>query len=423
MGMVYRARYVVKGIEVALKMLPNDVQDSTALARFEQEMEVLKTLRHPNIVRCFGGKCEDKQRFYAMELIRNGSLEEELNEVGRMTWEKVIEYGLQMCGALDYSHGKGIIHRDVKPSNFLVADDKTLRLSDFGLAAVAAKRRLTAQGKTAGTFLYMAPEQIRGGEITPQTDIYALGCVFFELLTGQPPFVGDTPAATLHMHCKSTPPRPTEFALDCPPALETLVLRMLEKNPQQRPESAAEVARELRGVGTAIHVVSKPNRLNHNLNQPTPLPESLNCPQTELHSRVLHTDTPRPRWRRTLDWLAPLLAVILIIWNVSLLRSGSDGERSLDLWLEASRHEHEEVRLNAAYAMENFTEDRHVSRLMTMLEHDESSRVRETAANSIGNLGGAANQHIPALLRAQKKEADSRVRIALAEALKQVRGQ
>ena len=97
MGVVYRGRYVVKNIDVAVKMLPDDVTNPVVLARFEREMEVLKTLRHPNIVRSFGGVCEDKQRFYAMELMQGGSLEDQLQERGRLPWETVIEYGLQMC--------------------------------------------------------------------------------------------------------------------------------------------------------------------------------------------------------------------------------------------------------------------------------------------------------------------------------------
>ena len=227
MGVVYRARYVVNDRQVALKMLPADVTDETALARFERELAVLKSLKHPNIVRCFGGSCENKRRFYAMELIEGGTLEDLLRTHKKLRWERVVEYGIQMCSALDASHRANVIHRDVKPSNFLIADDGTLKLSDFGLASVAASRRITAAGKTAGTFLYMAPEQIRGHAVTPQTDMYALGCVLYELITGKPPFVAETPAATLHMHCHAEPERPTTKALDCPPALEEIILTLM----------------------------------------------------------------------------------------------------------------------------------------------------------------------------------------------------
>src|SRR5262249_24462929 len=141
MGVVYRARYVVNNREVAVKMLPADVTDKVVLQRFERELEVLKSLKHPNIVRCFGGLCEDKGRFYAMELVGGGTLESELERKGQLSWESVVEYGLQMCAALDWAHQQGVVHRDVKPSNFLLTPEGQLKLGDFGLATMAAARK------------------------------------------------------------------------------------------------------------------------------------------------------------------------------------------------------------------------------------------------------------------------------------------
>ncbi len=257
MGQVYRARYVVKNIEVAVKILPDDVTDKTALARFERETAVLKNLRHPNIVRCFGGVCEDKRRFYAMEFISGGSLEDELHRRGQLPWELVIEYGLQMCAVLDCSHRHGVIHRDVKPGNFMVGEKGELKLGDFGLASIAAGRKITTEGKTAGTLLYMAPEQIRGETITPQTDLYALGCVLFELIAGRPPYLGNTPAETLHMHCKDPVPRVTQYCLECPATLEQIISKLMEKKSETRPVSALEVARQLRIVTQTVTVVER----------------------------------------------------------------------------------------------------------------------------------------------------------------------
>src|SRR5690606_20720369 len=142
--------------------------------------DVLKQLRHPHIVHCFGGICESKQRFYAMELVEGGTLHSLLQEVGKLPWETVIDYGQQMSSALDYAHARNVIHRDVKPGNFLISRNGKLTLSDFGLAVVVASQRITAAGKTLGTFHYMAPEQIRGKPpVTGKTDLYALGCVLF----------------------------------------------------------------------------------------------------------------------------------------------------------------------------------------------------------------------------------------------------
>src|SRR3990172_517770 len=148
MGVVYRARYVVDDRRLAVKLVPPDVANATILSRFEREMEILKTLRHPNIVRCFGGICEGDQRFYAMELVEGGTLDRVLEEKGRLPWEQVIEYGVQMASALAYAHERGVVHRDIKPGNFLLTTTGKLRLSDFGLATVIAATKLTAAGRT-----------------------------------------------------------------------------------------------------------------------------------------------------------------------------------------------------------------------------------------------------------------------------------
>lgn len=256
MGVVYRARYVVNGRHVALKMLPADVTDKTVLARFEREVEVLKNLKHPNIVRCFGGSCEDKRRFYAMELVEGGTLEERLHQKGKLPWEQVVYYGLQICAALECSHGQGVVHRDIKPSNFLLTPSGQVKLSDFGLASVEASRKITAAGKTAGTFLYMAPEQIRGHDVTPQTDLYALGCVLYELLTGIPPYTSETPAGVLHQHCSGPIPHAMEKAVDCPVELDRIICRLLQKDAKDRYPSATLLAADLKRVPQTLTVAA-----------------------------------------------------------------------------------------------------------------------------------------------------------------------
>lgn len=162
MGIVYQARYVKDDRLFAVKLIPAEITNKTLIARFEREIEILKTLRHPNIVRAFGGVCEDKQRFYAMELVDGGTLWDKIQTHGFLPWEKVTDWGQQMCAALAYAHAKGIIHRDVKPNNFLVTKAGQLKLSDFGLVSVMSEAKLTADGRTLGTVQYMSPEQIRG---------------------------------------------------------------------------------------------------------------------------------------------------------------------------------------------------------------------------------------------------------------------
>ncbi len=427
MGVVYRARYVIKNHEVALKMMPEDVTDETTLARFEREMEVLKGLKHPNIVRTFGGISEDKQRFYAMELLPGGSLEEILRCRGRLSWETVIDYGLQMCSALAYLHSQGVVHRDVKPSNFLIASDGRLKLSDFGLASVLAARRITAAGRTAGTFLYMAPEQIRGETITPRTDLYALGCVLFELLTGQPPYVGETPAATLHMHCKSPIPRVAERALDCPPSLERIVARLLEKAPQNRYQSASAVAKDLKEVSQSVEIIehSLANMAGGNL--PTEIPSRSRAEEPSrtgfeaLTEAFSSTMAARPKWRNWLEISMPIVAGLLLIFCFSLLSSQQTLRKARELWVSSVSHKDPDVRINALRSLAKMASEEDLRLVADRMQMDPDPHVRTVAAEALGLAGDAATPFIPNLIKAQKKDPNQQVRVAASLALSKLK--
>ncbi len=250
MGVVYRARYSGNDRIVAVKLLPQEVAaDPVLLARFERELDVLRQLRHPNIVRCFGGTCESSQRFYAMELVEGGTLAELLGRKGHLTWEFVVDYTLQMCEALEYAHQHGVIHRDVKPGNFLLTKGGQIKLSDFGLASIATTNRLTAAGRTVGTIQYMAPEQIRGKPaLTGRADLYALGCVMYEMLTGQPPYSSENAAAIMQQHLSAPIPHAAAMVLECPLKLDQLICDLLAKDAAQRPASAAEVGWRLEEI-------------------------------------------------------------------------------------------------------------------------------------------------------------------------------
>src|SRR4029077_12897654 len=193
MGVVYRATYTKTGQVVALKLLNAEMSTKPRLvARFERELTILKKLKHPNIVPCYGGGKIGEQQFLAMELVEGGSLAGLLKKRSKLPWEEVISFGLQICSALEHAHEHGIIHRDLKPPNLLLTKEGKIKLADFGIARDNDATALTAAGRTVGTFAYMAPEQIRGEpEVTFKADLYALGCVLYELLTGAPPFAGE----------------------------------------------------------------------------------------------------------------------------------------------------------------------------------------------------------------------------------------
>lgn len=254
MGVVYRAKYTKTGLHVALKLLsPGLAEDEKLIARFTRELEILKKLKHPNIVQCYGGGRLGEQRFYAMELIHGGTLSEVLKDKGKLPWELVIEYGVQICSALEHAHENGVVHRDIKPANLMLDKSGKIKLADFGLARLSDGVALTAAGKTLGTFAYMAPEQISGkSPITAKTDLYALGVVFFELLTGKAPFQSSTTAEVLMQHLTKKPPRICAEVMDCPIWLERVIFQLLEKEPEKRPRDALAVAQALLEVNQMV---------------------------------------------------------------------------------------------------------------------------------------------------------------------------
>lgn len=243
MGIVYRATYLKTGQSVAVKVLSPDLTADPKLAkRFEREMSILKKLQHPHIIRYFGGSSSGAQRYYAMEMLTGGALDEVLRKKGRFSWEQTVEFGIQIAKALEHAHNVGIIHRDLKPANLLLTKKGVLKLSDFGIARDTQATQITAAGKTVGTMAYMAPEQITGkSPISRKTDLYALGCVLFQMLTGRTPFESETQPEMLFKHIDEEAPSVREFNMECPIWLDQLVGELLEKDPEDRPFDALAV--------------------------------------------------------------------------------------------------------------------------------------------------------------------------------------
>ncbi|MBI1312716.1 protein kinase [bacterium] len=248
MGVVYRARYRKNDRIVALKVLSSRMTDNPrVVARFEREMQILERLKHPGVARYYGGGVVNGQQFIAMKLMSGGTLDDLLKKRGPLPWEQVVEFGKQICDALDHAHENGVIHRDLKPANLFVGRDREtgeekLVLGDFGIAFDTSADGLTATGMTVGTFQYMAPEQITGKKsITARTDLYALGCVLFQMLTGRTPYEGTSQGEIMLQHLQEQPPPLRQLAPECPVWLETVVSRLLAKEPEDRPHDAAYV--------------------------------------------------------------------------------------------------------------------------------------------------------------------------------------
>ena len=249
MGIVYEATRPETGEPAAVKLLSAPLShDDTFRERFEGEIETLRKLRHPNIVRLFGFGEQDEMLFYAMELVDGSSLEGELGRGRRFEWREVTQIGIEMCRALRHAHDRGVIHRDIKPGNLLLTADQHVKLSDFGIARLFGNTGLTNAGSVLGTAEYMAPEQASGQPVGPRADLYSLGAVFYVLLSGRPLFRGKSLPEILHKQRVEKPDPIGRHAADVPKTLEAIIAQLLEKEPRQRIPNATVLGRQLEAM-------------------------------------------------------------------------------------------------------------------------------------------------------------------------------
>ncbi|HKR63630.1 MAG TPA: ABC transporter substrate-binding protein, partial [Thermoanaerobaculia bacterium] len=247
MGVVYLARDPILEREVAVKLIPPGVLDPDSDERFRREARVLARLDHPGIVGIHDFGAHDDALFYVMPFVPGRNLRA-VQESGELTLGDILEIGRQIAIALDYSHTAGIVHRDIKPENVMVHRDADgslrARVTDFGLAVVQRERRLTGSGIVVGTLAYLAPEQLLCQDLDHATDIYALGTLLYELLTGTTPFNGDVAALTF-LVVNATAKRPSEIGVSIPSDVEALVMQCLERDRRRRPSSAGAIAEVL----------------------------------------------------------------------------------------------------------------------------------------------------------------------------------
>lgn len=238
MGVVFKAHDTLLDRAVAVKALSPQLLGDDGLRRFLREAQAAAQLNHPNIVAIHDVLDDGQQRLIVMEYIPGKTLREMLP----MKWQDAAEAALQVCSALEFAHARGIVHRDIKPENVILTDQGTAKVMDFGLARSEGRSRLTHSGMIVGTVAYMAPEQALSGAADVRTDLYSLGCVLYELITGRPPFQADDPFAVISMHINVPPVSPRFHVPDVPTVLEAAVLRLLGKDPTERFQSARDVA-------------------------------------------------------------------------------------------------------------------------------------------------------------------------------------
>ncbi|MBI2267084.1 MAG: Stk1 family PASTA domain-containing Ser/Thr kinase [Armatimonadetes bacterium] len=235
MALVYRGEDLRLGRQVAVKVLREQFsQEPEFQKRFYLEAKSAASLSFENIVSIFDVGQEGETYFLVMELLRGKNLKEVIREDGMIPLERILEYGAQICRAISFAHRKGIIHRDVKPHNIFVCHDGRVKVTDFGIAKVVSSTTATQTGPIWGSVQYVSPEQAQGLDLSPRTDVYSIGTVLYEMLTGRVPFDGDSPVAVALRHVQEEPVPPGAIAQGIPAPLDATVMKALQKSPEQR---------------------------------------------------------------------------------------------------------------------------------------------------------------------------------------------
>jgi eukaryotic-like serine/threonine-protein kinase len=367
MGAVYRAVDLVLGRAVAVKMLPGTLadQDPTSVARFEREARAAAALSHPAVVAVYDTGADETARFIVMELISGRSLEAILRDEGPLEPDRAAAIVARVADALAAAHAAGIVHRDVKPANVMIASDGSVKVLDFGIARAMDSTTLTQNASVVGTAAYMSPEQALGKPADERADIYSLGCVLYALLAGRPPFSGDGAAAILNQHA-NVAPRPLAAKNGrVAPGLNALVLQMLGKSPEERPQTAAEVR----------------DRLTQPSSSPARVPRV-----TAVTERLGPTTATRPlphvarRDRRRLILAGALSALALVIALVALASGGGSPRATT-----STRHD-----TNASNGKTATTRSRTAAPTTTAASRPGTSTPTTTSSNAPQTVSGAA---------------------------------
>ena len=248
MATVYKAKDRVLNRNVAVKVLKDEyTTDQDFIKRFNSEAQSAAALSHPNIVSIYDVGHEEENNLYyiVMELIKGKTLKEIINKDGSISWKWAVNIAIQIASALEEAHKHGIIHRDIKPHNIIITEDGTAKVTDFGIAKAVSNSTITAFGTTIGSVHYFSPEQAKGGVTDARSDLYSLGVVMYEMLTGKVPFDADTPVSVALMHMQEKPKEPIELNSDIPMAVNKIVVKAMRKEPVERYQTSSEMLADL----------------------------------------------------------------------------------------------------------------------------------------------------------------------------------
>ncbi len=246
MANVYRAYDIIDGRTVAVKILRDEhMGNDELLRRFRNESKAISVLSHPNIVKVFDVSFNDKVQYIVMEYIDGITLKEYIEQQGVIKWKEAVHFLVQILRALQHAHDKGIVHRDIKPQNMMLLRDGTIKVTDFGIARFSRNDDSTLSDRTIGSVHYISPEQARGDVTDGRADIYSVGVMMYEMLTGRLPFEADTPVSVALKQIELEPKRPREINPSIPEGLESIVMWAMQKDVNKRYQSAAEMLRDL----------------------------------------------------------------------------------------------------------------------------------------------------------------------------------
>ncbi len=354
MADVFLARDQLLDRPVAVKVLfPQYASEPSFVERFRREAQAAASLNHPSIVAVYDSGEHDNTYFIVMEYVEGRSLAEVIRAEAPLYPDRAAEIVTDVAAALGFAHRNGMVHRDVKPGNILITPTGQVKVTDFGIARAfgATNEELTQVGSVMGTATYFSPEQAQGLPVDPRSDLYSLGVVLYEMVTGRPPFTGDSAVATAYKHVRETPPRPASINPDIPPALEAIIARLLAKNPSSRYASAEDLRADLRryregrplvGAGTGVTPAVQAS-MDSAGGEPTAAvavvaPTTTNRAVIETTQAVpvgtYVTDDGGSAGRGNMFFVGVgvlLLAVIGLLYYVSTLVGNTDGEGAVEL--------------------------------------------------------------------------------------------
>jgi beta-lactam-binding protein with PASTA domain len=314
MGEVFRAHDAVLAREVAIKVLHRSLAgDQAFVDRFRREARAAAALSHPNIVAVYDWGAVDGIYYMVMEFVRGRASRELLNTYGRLEPAQTAEIVRQTLLGLGHAHREGLVHRDIKPENIMVTTEGIVKVADFGLARAYADGRQTQAGTVTGTVQYLAPEQIRGEPADPRSDLYSLGVVSYEFLTGKLPFTGETAMSIAYKHLSDRVPRPSAVVAEVPSELDGFVASATERERELRPESAAAMRLDLEAIVGALpparSLAAIVGDMPEVLDDAGEATDAVAMQPTETQTITRTVRTRRRRWRR---WLGAVLAVLTV---------------------------------------------------------------------------------------------------------------